>query len=87
MFVRSVSFLISAFTSPKFTFLYNSNIYEAPKMTPTAVKIVKYTLTLMVDMITRNSPTNPLVPGKPTEESINTMKKKEYLGIIFVTPL
>ena len=39
-------------------------------MTPTAVKMVKYTFTLIVDIITRNSPTNPLVPGKPTEESM-----------------
>ena len=41
----------------------------------------------MVDIMTKNSPTKPLVPGRPTDESIKTIKKNEYLGITFVTPL
>ena len=30
---------------------------------------------------TRNSPTKPLVPGRPTEASMKTMKKRAYTGM------
>ena len=40
----------------------------------------------MVPMTTRNSPTNPLVPGKPELAIANNMKKAANTGILLTTP-
>jgi len=40
----------------------------------------------IVPRITRNSPTNPLVPGKPELAIANSTKKAANTGIRFTTP-
>ena len=41
---------------------------------PVAAKAATQVLTWKAPSMTRNSPTKPLVPGRPTEASMNTMK-------------
>ena len=43
-------------------------------------------LSLNAPIKIRNSPTKPLVPGKPNEAKTNTINKTEYLGTIVTIP-
>ena len=43
--------------------------------------LLKYLL-LKVPTKTKNSPTKPLVPGRPNVAKTKTIKRKEYLGNI-----
>ena len=43
-------------------------------MTPVAAKAATQVLCWNAPASVRNSPTNPLVPGKPTFASVNSMK-------------
>src|SRR5437764_1098620 len=51
-------------------------------MRPVVAKKVTAVLTWKVPTSDRNSPTKPLVPGKPTEASMNTMKTAAYCGMV-----
>ena len=44
-------------------------------MTPVAAKMTTQVFTRNVPTIVKNSPTNPLVPGRPILASVNTMKQ------------
>ena len=73
-FKSSIVFNFSFFIMPKTTLLYKYSIYTADKITPVAVKKASSGLNLKAPKIVKNSPTKPLVPGKPTEASVNIMK-------------
>ena len=55
-------------------------MYAAERITPVLARIATKKLTLKVPTKTKNSPTNPLVPGKPNVANAKTIKRKEYLG-------
>ena len=78
----TISFLVksnisikSSFTkAPKITFLYSQREYVAANTTPVVAKIAKYVFTLKIESNTKNSPTKPLVPGKPKLAKMKIMK-------------
>ena len=40
----------------------------------------------LAELLIKNSPTNPLVPGSPTAASVNTINNIAYLGIGLTSP-
>ncbi len=61
-------------------------MYPAPMMMPVAASTPAHWLAVNPPRIIRNSPTNPLVEGRPIEASVNTMKSEAYSGITEATP-
>ena len=55
-------------------------------MSVVAARKVYQKLTLMVPMITMNSPTKPLVPGRPTLPMVKSMKVAAYHGMRVTSP-
>ena len=55
-------------------------------MTPLAASAASQKLTWKAPSSTRNSPTKPLSPGSPTDESVTTRKSAEKAGITFQRP-
>ena len=86
-FKSSIFFSFSFFIMPKITLLYKYNIYTADKITPVVAKKAKKILNLNAPKIVKNSPTNPLVPGKPIEASVNNINTIAYRGILLTKPV
>ena len=53
-----------------------------PKLAITATKKLSLNAAIKI----KNSPTKPLVPGKPNAASVNNINKTEYFGIILTIP-
>ena len=53
-----------------------------PKLAITATK----KLSLNAPIKIKNSPTKPLVPGKPNAANVNSINKTEYFGTILTIP-
>ena len=70
----------------KITFLYNHNPYTAERITPLAAKKAKILLNEKIAIMVKNSPTKPLVPGKPILARVKTIKNKANFGITETTP-
>ena len=69
---RSEYFILSCLAAPMIT----------PKLDITATK--KFSLNAPIKI--KNSPTKPLVPGKPKAAKVNIINKTEYLGTILTIP-
>ena len=76
-FKSRIVFSFSFSIIPKTILLYKYSIYIADRMIPVAVKKAINGLNLKAPKIIKNSPTKPLVPGKPIEARVNIMKATE----------
>ena len=53
---------------------------------PVVARNATQVLTWNAPISDRNSPTKPLVPGRPTEASMNTMNTAAYFGMLLTRP-
>ena len=84
---KSIIFFNSEFISfPKITLLYNQSIYAAPMITPKLANTATKKLSLKAAIKIRNSPINPVVPGKWSAASVNMMNRTAYYGTILTIP-
>jgi len=61
-------------------------MYVAERMTPVAAKAAIRGFHLNAPSRIRNSPTNPLSPGSPIDESVMTRNAATRCGITFFNP-
>ena len=86
LFKSTICFKSELTSFPKTTLLYNQSIYAAPIITPKLAITATKKLSLNAPIKIKNSPTNPLVPGRPKAANVNNINKTEYLGIILTIP-
>ena len=86
LFKSTIRFKSELIIFPKTTLLYNQSIYAAPIITPKLAITATKKLSLNAPIKIKNSPTNPLVPGRPKAANVNNINKTEYLGIILTIP-
>src|SRR6059058_58643 len=67
----------SCVTSPKITRWYIHSRYTAAKMTPVMASAARPRFVWNAPIRIRNSPTNPLRPGNPRDDSTTTRKRAE----------
>ena len=79
----SRNFLFSSSGSPWNTRWYAQSRYSAAKITPAAATTVHQRAVRNEPVRIRNSPTNPLRPGTPIDESITIMKPAAKIGATF----
>ena len=87
---RSVSSLNVEFSSsgsPWNTRWYAQSRYSAARITPAAATTVHQRADANDPMSTRNSPTKPLSPGTPIDESITTVNPAAKIGATDWMPL
>ena len=61
-------------------------MYAAPIITPRLAKTATKKLSLNAPIKIKNSPTKPLVPGRPRAANVNIIKRIEYFGTIVTIP-
>src|SRR5262245_35900768 len=62
------------------------SVYAAPRIKVVAAKNASHALAWKLAMMTKNSPTNPDVPGKPAFASANSTISAANFGILLITP-
>ena len=67
----------SLIKAPNIILLYSHKEYVAANTTPVVANIAKYVLTVNIERSTKNSPTKPLVPGKPRLANIKIINENE----------
>src|SRR5487761_600285 len=71
---------------PKITRLYIHSVYAAPRINVTAAAKPSQKSAFTAARITRNSPTNPEVPGNPAFAIANSIMNAANFGIVLTTP-
>jgi hypothetical protein len=85
--LRSVSAATWALaTGPKITRLYISSVYAAPQISVVPATRASQKLVFMAPMMTMNSPTKPLVAGRPQLAMAKSIVNAANLGMLFTTP-
>ncbi len=77
---------LSFATSPNTTRLYIHSEYAAPNTSVVAAAAAIQKSYFTAPRITMNSPTNPLVAGRPALAMANSMKNAANFGIVLTTP-
>ena len=73
-------------TAPKITRLYIQSVYAAPKISVVAARNAIQKFAFMAPMMTMNSPTKPLVAGRPQLAIANSIMNAANFGMVFTTP-
>src|SRR4029079_8807894 len=73
-------------TAPNQTRLYIQSVYASPRISVTAARKPTQKFALTAARITMNSPTNPLVPGKPALAIANSIASAAKRGIVLTNP-
>src|ERR1700733_3554526 len=73
-------------TSPKITRLTSHRVYAAPITKAEAVRNAYQTLALNDARVTKNSPTNPDVPGNAAFAIANNTMNAANFGMVLTTP-
>ena len=78
---RSFTFIFKfSLVTPKNTFLYKINMYDAASITPKADMNATMVFLLYAASNVKNSPTKPELPGKPSEPNVNIKKRIDNFG-------
>ena len=84
---RSLSAATCGFaTAPNITRLYIHSVYAAPRTMVLAARKASQKPVFIAPRITRNSPTKPLVAGRPLFAMANSIIRLANFGIVFTTP-
>ena len=73
-------------TPPNQTRLYIHSVYAAPRIMIVAARKPSQKLTLIAARMTMNSPTNPLVPGRPALAIAKNIARAANVGMVLATP-
>jgi hypothetical protein len=68
------------------TRLYIHSVYAAPKTSVVAATNASQKFSFMAPMMTMNSPTKPLVAGRPALAMAKSIISAANLGMVFTTP-
>ena len=87
MLFKSLSPATCSFaTAPNTTRLYIHSVYAAPEMSVVAATNASQKFAFIAPMITMNSPTKPLVAGRPQFAIAKSIISEANLGMVFTTP-
>ena len=77
---------ISCYLNKKHSVTAKAKTHLAAKIIPKLAKTATRTFFLKTPTKTKNSPTNPLVPGNPMAPNEKIINISEYFGIMFTNP-